>query len=605
VKELAMPMKSAIVALSVSCMSLVASTVAWPAGSNASASTELTTLAEQSGYKRTGRYEEVQRLCTAFQRVYPSQVRCREFGRTPEGRPMLALITSADGTFEPAKARERKRTVVLVQGGIHAGEIDGKDAGLRVLREMLEGRTAKGVLERVTFVFVPVFNVDGHERFGRWNRPNQVGPEEMGWRTTALNFNLNRDYTKADAPEMQAMLRLLNEWDPILYADLHVTDGAEFEHDISFGVSPTLAGDSDMVVAGNLVREELMRRLTVAGSLPIDFYPSFVRDDDPQSGFAVSISPPRFSQEYWSMRNRIGVLVETHSWKDYPTRVRITHQSIEAMLELAAQHGADWARRAKAADERSTRVGGTNVVLAYTNTDHVRTIEFRGFAYTREPSAISGALMTRYDNTKPQIWSIPLFDELRPAVTIMAPRGGYVIPPAQAGWLRDKLTLHGIRTQRIGRDLGAAAVQTFRATKATLGQMTFEGHTPLTIEGAWSNEARDIPAGSIFVPIAQPNSQLVMTLLEPTVDDSFIRWGFFNNAFERKEYMEAYVAEEVAEEMLKRDPAIKKEFEQRLANEPAFANSSSARLDFFYRKHPSWDERYQLYPVYRSEAELK
>ena len=95
-------------------------------------------------------------------------------------------------------------------------------------------------------MFVPVFNVDGHERFGRWNRPNQVGPEEMGWRTTAQNLNLNRDYVKADAPEMQAMLRLLNEWDPILYVDLHVTDGAQFEHDVSYTVAPTLAGDDDL-----------------------------------------------------------------------------------------------------------------------------------------------------------------------------------------------------------------------------------------------------------------------------------------------------------------------------------------------------------------------
>jgi murein tripeptide amidase MpaA len=100
----------------------------------------------------------------------------------------------------------------------------------------------------VTFVFVPVLNVDGHERFGRWNRPNQVGPEEMGWRTTAQNFNLNRDYVKADAPEMQAVLRLMNEWDPILFADLHVTDGAQFEQDVAYNVAPTYVGDDELRV---------------------------------------------------------------------------------------------------------------------------------------------------------------------------------------------------------------------------------------------------------------------------------------------------------------------------------------------------------------------
>jgi len=571
---------------------------------NAAERIDLTTVGEQTRYRQTGRYEEVQRLCAAFQQAYPAQVRCREFGRSPEGRPMLALIASADGAFEPAKNRELQRPVVLMQGGIHAGEIDGKDAGLRALREMLEGKIARGVLERVTFVFVPVFSVDGHERFGRWNRPNQVGPEEMGWRTTAQNLNLNRDYVKADASEMQAMLRLLTEWDPILYADLHVTDGAEFEHDISFSVAPTLAGDPDMQVAGNFVRSELVRRLTVAGSLPIDFYPTFIHDDDPQSGFAVSVSPARFSQEYWARRNRIGVLVETHSWKDYPTRVRITHQSIVAMLELAASNGADWLRRAQAADQRGAQIAGTSVPLEFTNTDHVRKIEFRGYEYTREPSAISGALVTRYNAKKPQIWTIPLYDELRPSITVTAPRGGYVVPAAHAAWVREKLALHGVRFAMIDHAIANAPVQTFRATKAEPVGMTFEGRTPLQLEGQWANETRNIPAGSLFVPIAQPGWRLAMTLFEPQDQDSLVRWGFFNAAFERKEYMEAYVAEQVAEDMLKRDPAVKKEFQSRLESDPAFANSPAARLDFFYRKHPSWDEQYNLYPVFRSDRDV-
>jgi hypothetical protein len=564
---------------------------------------DLTTIAERSGYKRTGRFAELERLCPGFQRAYPQQVQCREFGRTPEGRPMLALIASADGLFDANKNREQQRPVVLMQGGIHAGEIDGKDAGLRALRELLEERTAKGVLQRVTFVFVPIFNIDGHERFGPWNRPNQVGPEEMGWRTTAQNLNLNRDYTKADAPEMHAMLRLLNEWDPILYADLHVTDGADFEHDISFSVSPTLAGDSDVRDAGNYVRDELLRRLKIAGSLPLDFYPSFVREDDPQSGFAVSITPPRFSQAYWAQRNRIGVLVETHSWKDYPTRVRITYQSVIAMLELAGQHGTDWLQRARAADERSSRIGGTEVALAYANTEHVKMIAFRGYEYTREPSAISGALMTRYDNKRPQIWNIPLRDEVKPAISVAAPRAGYIVPAAHADWIAQKLALHGIRFERIERAITGASVQTFRAAKITLSAIV-EGHSPLEIEGSWSTETRDIPNGSLFVPIAQPTPRLVMTLFEPQDADSFVRWGFFNAAFERKEYMEAYVAEQVAEDMLKRDPAVKKEFQQRLATDAQFANSATARLDFFYRKHASWDDRYNLYPVYRSETAI-
>ena len=168
-----------------------------PAGaaSRAPAHPTLRTVAEQSN-QLTGRYDEIERLCPAYQQTWPDKVRCFEFGRTPEGRPMLALAASADGGLDAASAHRAQRPIVFMQGGIHAGESDGKDAGMFVLRELLDGAIAPGALSAVTFVFVPVLNVDGHERFGRWNRPNQVGPEEMGWRTTAQNFNLNRDSSK-------------------------------------------------------------------------------------------------------------------------------------------------------------------------------------------------------------------------------------------------------------------------------------------------------------------------------------------------------------------------------------------------------------------------
>ena len=574
-----------------------------PSLAAAPGSTEpLATTAERSGFRVTGRYDEVERLCAQFAKAYPGVVRSTEFGRTPEGRPLLALVISRSGALTPEDARERNIPVMLAQGGIHAGEIDGKDAGFLAIREMLQGKLAKGALESFVFVFVPVFNVDGHERFGRWNRPNQVGPEEMGWRTTAQSFNLNRDYTKADAPEMQAMLRLLDAWDPVLYVDLHVTDGAQFEHDVAYNVAPTYVGDDDLRRSAVAMRDELMQRMRDAGSLPLDFYPAFIRDDDPASGFAIAAGAKRFGTEYWAARNRIGVLVETHSWKDYPTRVRITRNSIIAMLEMAARDGRKWVQAAKTADEHSASAGGTSIALSYENTPHSKTIEFRGYEYTREPSAISGALLTRYNPKKPQIWRVPLFDELRPAATATAPRGGYIVPAAYAQIVGDKLALHGIEFRKLTSASAATDAEVFRATKVTSGSAPFEGHTMLTLDGQWTRERRDVPAGSLFVPIAQARSLLLMTLLEPKNPDSLVGWGLFDTAFERKEYMEAYVAEDVAREMLKKDPALQKEFAQRLDQDPEFARDPAARLDFFYRRHPSWDERYNLYPVYRVDA---
>jgi len=580
-------------------LALSAAVLALAARAAAADTPDLRTVAEQSGYARTGRYDEVQRLCAAFASAWPKAVRCTEFGRTPDGRPMLALIASADGTLTAADARRANRPVILIQGGIHAGEIDGKDAGFLALREMLQGLAAPGALGRATFVFVPVFNVDGHERVSRTNRPNQTGPEEVGWRVTSQNLNLNRDYVKADAPEMQAMLRLLNEWDPIVYADLHVTDGAQFEHDVSINVAPTLAGEGPLRQAATALRDDVIRRLATQGSLPLDFYPSFRKDDDPASGFAVAVSPPRFSHEYWAARQRIGVLVETHSWKPYPVRVRVTRNSIVALVELPAAHGPAWREAAADADRRGAMLAGTPVALRYANTDHVRMLDFRGYAYAREPSPVSGGPVVRYDPSTPQVWKVPLYDEVKPAATVDAPGAGYIVPAAWAALVGAKLAVHGIEARTLTAPAQGLAVQTFRATKVTPGRATNEGHATVTLEGAWADERRDLPAGWLFVPIAQPKAWLLMTLLEPAGADSLVGWGFFDAAFERKEYMEDYVADQAARKMLADDPALRETFERRLREDAAFAADPAARLEFFYRRHPAWDERYNLYPIYR------
>lgn len=572
----------------------------------------LETLAEQSHFLRTGRYDEVIRLCAAYERKWHDAVRCTQFGRTPEGRPMYVLTVSRTGAFTPEQAHQRHVPVVLMQGGIHAGEIDGKDAGFLALRELLDAEAparaagAADALKSIVLVFVPVFNVDGHERFGHWNRPNQAGPEEMGWRANARNFNLNRDYMKADTPEMQAMLRLLTAWDPMLYVDLHVTDGAQFQYEVSNTLEPIYSGAPLLHSSGSEILKELNHKIAARGSKPLDiepcFYPAFVVDDDPASGFAAGPPQPRYSHGYWGLHNRFAILVETHSWKDYPTRVRVTHDIILALAEMAANHGAQWQALEHEADTRTLQLGGQDVALEFDNGPHVTTIDFLGYAYKRLPSAVSGGLMTRYDEKKPEVWHLPFKDVVIPKTQVKAPMGGYVIPAGEASWVIEKLALHGIRFERIPHARPAVQFETFRATKVSYSKVPFEGHTTMTFEGSWRPEKRDLPAGSLFVPVAQPNGRLLVALLEPQAPDSLAAWGFFNTAFEEKEYMEPYVAEAVAREMLEKDPAVAAEFNRRLATDPEFAASPSERLNFFYRRSPSWDERLNLYPVYRVAA---
>jgi len=569
------------------------------AGASFAAPDTLRTVAEQSGFKRTGRYDEVIDLCARFAKAWPDAVRCDEFGRTPEGRPMLALVATTSGARTPEAAHEQGIPVSLFQGGIHAGEIDGKDAGFLLLRELLQGKAGKGLLDRQVFVFVPVFNVDGHERFAAWNRPNQRGPEQMGWRTTAQNYNLNRDYLKVDAPEMKAMLVLMNRWDPVVYVDLHVTDGAKFEHDVAIQVEPLYSGDEELRKLGRELRDETIAQLSKQGSLPVGFYPSFVVGDDPASGFADAVAPPRFSTGYLPLRNRFGMLVETHSWKPYPTRVKITRNTILDVLQLVGEHGKGWRAEQLTADERAATLGGTRVALDYKASDKAREIEFRGYAYTRTPSEISGTLMTRYDERKPQLWKVPLRDDVQPATLVEAPKGGYLVPAAWSALVAAKLDAHGVVYQRLDTARARQPLQSFRADAAKFADRPSESHQRATLHGEWRAETRDIGAGALYVPLAQARSRIAIALLEPQAPDSLAAWGEFNGAFEQKEYMEEYVAEDVAREQLKRDPALAAEFQRKLATEPEFVRNPAARLEFFARRHASWDEQFNLYPIFR------
>jgi hypothetical protein len=566
----------------------------------ANSAENLSTIAEQTQWKRTGRYDEVIKLCKDFVTAYPTQVRSFQFGETADGRPMIAVAASADGVLDPKAAKAKNRPVVLVQGGIHAGEIDGKDAGFLLLRQLLKGEVEPGILSKLTFVFVPVFNIDGHERFGKNNRPNQRGPEEMGWRVTSQNYNLNRDYTKADTPEMAAMLRLLHAWDPILYVDLHVTDGGDFQPDVSLTIHPSLKGPEALTRAGARLAERAKQRLEAKGHLPLLFYPQYVKEDEPLSGFKLGIAPARYSEAYWGLNNRIGVLVETHSWKDYAVRVKATHDTLASLMEAAADEADEWRSAAKAADDEGRAAGGQEVVLRYDNTPSSQTIDFQGYKFERLLSPITGQLYTKYYPGVPQVWKVPLYNELRLAAVATAPKGGYVVPRAHAAWMSEKLKLHGISFEVLPAAMTLDA-DAFRASEFQFAKQSYEGHQSLTVKGKWAKERREVPAGSLFIPIAQPRARLIVNLFEPESTESFLWWGFFNAHFEQKEYLERYVGEEAARKMLAENSGLKAEFQAMLRDHPEIANDPEKKLEFFYRRHPSWDERYGLYPVLKTD----
>jgi hypothetical protein len=562
------------------------------------AAPNLTTLAERSDFTETGRFDEVQVLCAAFPKAFPGKVKCESFGTTPLGRPMLVFVASADGSLAPDIAQRKSRPVLFLQGGIHAGEIDGKDAGFWLLRDVLEGKVLPGVLAKVTLVFVPVFNVDGHERFGPNNRPNQNGPKAMGWRVTSQNLNLNRDYVKADAPEMQAMLKLLHRWDPVLFADLHVTDGAKFQHDVSVTFEPSNIGTDGLRSLGRSMQVSLFAELEAKGHLPVNFYPSFIKNDDPSSGFAAGWPPPRFSHAYWAANNRYGLLVETHSWKDYRTRVTTTYDVCLSLLRLTSEDGARWLKAARETDANEAKRAGTEIVMMWEPKKTSRSIQFKGYAYTHELSEVSGQQWIQYDETKPQVWTVPYLDELAPSLRVKTPVAGWVVPAPFAAWVAEKLALHGVAFTMLKDERRSLEVEAYRVVAPKFRTMPYEGRLTVTArDGVWSSRTVELPKGSLFVPAAQARLFLAMHLLDPTSPDSLLAWGFFNAHLEQKEYLEDYLSEAYARELLA-NPSVRAEFDAQL-KDAAFAKDPEARLRFFAARHPSADPMLNVLPVYR------
>src|SRR6266581_1305036 len=300
-----------------------------------SAAADWRTPAEISDYRTTPRYAETMAYARRLVAAAPGELRPETFGRTGEGRDLVVVIASKDGVFDPAALHRAGRPIVLVQNSIHAGEMDGKDACLALLRDLAVTKQKAALLDHAVLLVIPIYNADGHERFGSTNRINQNGPEESGWRTQSRNLNLNRDYMKAETPETRAFLRLWNRWLPDLFVDTHVTDGADFQYDTTYGIDtgpdvfPALAEWKRTALAPSIESS-----VAAAGHV-VAPYLNFKDDLDPSQGLTIAQDVPRFSTGYVNLQNRPALLLETHMLKDYRTRVLGSYEFVRAVLEVA------------------------------------------------------------------------------------------------------------------------------------------------------------------------------------------------------------------------------------------------------------------------------
>lgn len=521
-------------------------------------------------------------------------IRIEEFGVSPEGRPIYAVIASKD-FLEDGAAFDPSKPVLLAQAGIHPGEIDGKDAGMMLLRDIaFHGKD--DLLDRVNLILIPILSVDGHERASAYSRPNQRGPRIQGWRNTATNQNLNRDYLKLDQAEMRAVRGLVLKYRPDLYLDIHVTDGMDYQYDITYGYngengvwsrSPAIARWLD-----DVFKPAVNAALEAEGHIPGELV--FGVGDDPKAGLSDGGLGERFSNGWGAAAHVPTILIENHSLKPYEQRVLGTYVLLEASMRRLAGDGP--ALRAAIAADSALRPAEipTNFVPdptpAYTRT-------FKGIRYEMYDSPASGRQEIRWlGEPDPEPWTLPFYGS-RPTLTLQRPEAYWV--PGHRADIIERLRLHGVRMETLDAPR-TVNVDMLRLDEPKLATRANEGRVGVTVAGV-TPERRDwtFPTGSVRVPTDQPLGDIVVLLLEPQSAESFFAWGMFPEALSRVEYIEGYAIAPLAEAMMEADPALKAEFEAKVAADPAFAADGDARLQWFYQRTPFYDDRYRLYPVGR------
>jgi Zinc carboxypeptidase len=561
------------------------------------------TRAERTQYKLTADYAETMRYLHQLEGG-SRWISIQSYGTSGQGRDLPLVVVSKDRAFTPEAARATGKNLVLIQNGIHSGEIEGKDASLALIRDAAVLRTREGLLDHAILLVLPIFSVDAHERSGPYNRINQNGPDNMGWRATPIGLNLNRDYLKAEAPEMRALIgRVFTQWWPHLLVDDHTTDGSDYRHDLTYGLSmgPTVPRGVDRW-ASDVFEKRVVPRLAAMGHLPAP-YLTFREPANPLSGVDMGGSTPRFSTGYAPLQCRPAILVETHMLKPYATRVKSTYDLLVALLEDIQAHPDDLPNAVTASETEVATRGRSDsnvsrqVVLNTTFSPVSTPFAYRGVRQRLEASEISGAPVRRFSSAA---WDtiIPEFRDMVPSLTVTQPIG-YLVPQE---WTtcREHLDLHGVRYRRFAK-AWTDSVEVQHVLDWSAATASFEGHHLISVKKlALERRLRTWQPGDLWVPLDQRSALVAVALFEAQSPDGLMAWNAFDTVFEKKEYAEDYVIEPIAKTMLAADPRLAAEFRARVASDTAFAHSPAARLDFFYRRSKWADPLQDLHPVARA-----
>jgi Zinc carboxypeptidase len=482
------------------------------------------TRPERTDYRETSSHSDVLAFLDSLVER-GAAIRRGVLATSPQGREVPFVVAARPMVDGPAEAHRSGKPIVYLQGNIHAGEIEGKEAAQMLLRDLTLGPLSP-LLDSLVLLVVPIYNTDGNDVFGpgERNRPGQNGPAIVGLRPNGQGLDLNRDYVKQEAPETRGAAALLDAWDPDFFIDLHTTNGSYHGYVLTYsqGLNPNSTAANDYVYRQFL--PEVRRRMRDRHRQDVYWYGNF-RNQDPDSlvqGWETYDPRPRFGTNWFGLRGRLAILSEAYSNADLRTRVSATYNFVLEILRLAAE------RRATIKQLAATPWMPDSVTVR------------SQFAPPRMDSIIAeiteaagdgaGGFARRRRTGVLRPIRMPVYDRFAPARKEAMP-AAYLLPP-QHSHIVDALRRHGVRVVRLLGDWRGEA-EAFQVDSVIPNTFVFEGHREVRVEGVWRGTTAAATAGWYLVPTAQRLGPLAAYLLEPASEDGFVTWNFFDRDLRR------------------------------------------------------------------------
>ena len=552
---------------------------------------DFTTIFEKSGGTETATYREVIDYYEDLAAVYPS-VDLQIFGETDSGEPLHLMVYSRNKNFDFENLRE-DHTIVLINNGIHPGESDGIDATMMLFRDLAQDSIT--LPENTVIATIPIYNIGGALNRNSFTRTNQNGPKSYGFRGNAQNYDLNRDFIKADTRNTRTFYEIFHHVDPDVFIDTHVSNGADYQYTLThlFTQHDQMGGP-----LGDYIKTDLRPALEKAlrkKNWEITPYVN-VFGDVPEKGFSQFLDTPRYSTGYTSLWNTLGMMVETHMLKPYDQRVRGTYELLRSMIDIADEDS-ELIRKLRRQDLQKFQANGSYAFDFAVDSSRTSTLEFRGYEAERQESEVTGFERIKYDTTRPFTKEVTYYDSFKPRREVKMPRG-YIIP--QGWWpVLELLELNGVRMNAFDKDT-TLTVEVYRIKDYQTSSRPYEGHYPHSaVEVESSTQKVAIRKGDVFVPVKQRAAKYIMATLEPQAPDSFFNWNFFDSVLQQKEHFSPYVFEEIARELLDDYPELEDEFLALRQSDPEFAGNWYAQLDWIHKRSEYYETSHMRYPIFR------